>query len=32
MEYYIGLDVSQRQTSICIVDDAGASEKKAITP
>jgi transposase len=28
MEYYIGLDVSQRQTSICIVDDLGASVKE----
>jgi transposase len=33
MEYYIGLDVSQRQTAICIVDDKGArvAEGKALT-
>jgi len=23
MEYYIGLDVSQRQTAICIIDGQG---------
>ena len=33
MEYYIGLDVSQRQTAICIVDDKGerVKEGKALT-
>jgi transposase len=33
MEYYIGLDVSQRQTAICIVDGKGArvKEGKALT-
>jgi transposase len=33
MEYYIGLDVSQRQTSICIVDGKGTrvTEGKALT-
>ena len=25
MEYYVGLDVSLKQTSICIVDQAGRS-------
>jgi transposase len=33
MEYYIGLDVSQRQTAICIVDGKGekVKEGKALT-
>src|SRR5689334_23167578 len=33
MEYYIGLDVSQRQTAICIVDGKGTrvAEGKAFT-
>ena len=33
MEYYIGLDVSQRQTAICIIDDKGVklAEGKALT-
>lgn len=33
MKYYIGLDVSQRQTSICIVDERGKAlaEGKALT-
>ena len=33
MQYYIGLDVSQRQTAICIVDGTGArvKEGKALT-
>ena len=33
MEYYIGLDVSQKQTSICIVDENGKviAEGKALT-
>jgi len=33
MEYYIGLDVSQRQTAICIVDGKGerVREGKALT-
>jgi transposase len=33
MEYYIGLDVSQRQTAICIIDDKGvkSGEGKALT-
>src|SRR5450631_1262578 len=33
MEYYIGLDVSQRQTAICIVDATGVriAEGKALT-
>jgi transposase len=33
MEYYRGVDVSQRQTAICIVDDKGArvKEGKALT-
>ncbi len=33
MEYYIGLDVSQKETSICVVDDGGriAAEGKALS-
>ena len=33
MEYYIGLDISQRQTAICVVDAKGriVSEGKALT-
>ena len=33
MEYYIGLDVSQRQTAICIVNGKGTrvAEGKALT-
>ena len=33
MDYYIGLDVSQRQTAICVVDAKGkiAVEGKALT-
>jgi len=33
MQYYIGLDVSQRQTAICIIDDKGVkvAEGKALT-
>src|SRR5258708_29264164 len=33
MEYYIGLDVSQRQTAICVVDEKGTrvTEGKALT-
>ena len=33
MEYYVGLDVSQKEVSICVVDDAGAvvAEGKALT-
>jgi len=31
MEYYIGLDVSQRQTAICIVDGKGSLVKEGKT-
>jgi transposase len=33
MEYYVGLDVSQRQTAICVVDEKGkiVAEGKALT-
>ena len=33
MEYYTGLDVSQRQTAICVVDGTGkiAAEGKVLT-
>jgi len=33
MNYYIGLDVSQRQTAICVVDEKGkiVGEGKALT-
>jgi hypothetical protein len=33
MEYYIGLDVSQRQTSICLVDEKGklVAQGKSLT-
>jgi len=33
VEYYIGLDVSQRQTAICIIDGKGnlVKEGKALT-
>jgi transposase len=33
MQYYIGLDVSQRQTAVCIIDDKGIKvrEGKALT-
>lgn len=33
MEYYIGLDVSQRQTAVCIIDDKGVrvAESKVLT-
>ena len=33
MEYYIGLDLSQRQTSICIVDEKGklVAQGKSLT-
>jgi hypothetical protein len=30
MEYYIGLDVSLKQTSICVVDQAGSVVREAV--
>jgi transposase len=30
MEYYVGLDVSLRQTSICVVDQAGSVVREGV--
>jgi hypothetical protein len=30
MEYYVGLDVSLKQTSICVVDHAGAVVREGV--
>ena len=30
MEYYVGLDVSLKQTSICVVDQAGAVVREGV--
>ena len=32
MEYYVGLDVSLKQTAICIVDRTGAIKREAMIP
>jgi transposase len=32
MEYYVGLDVSLKQTSICVVDQAGLVVREAQPP
>ena len=32
MEYYVGLDVSLKQTAVCIVDQIGAVKQEAIIP
>jgi predicted NBD/HSP70 family sugar kinase len=31
MEYYVGLDVSLKQTSICVVDQSGSVVREAST-
>ena len=30
MEYYVGLDVSLKQTSICVVDQTGAVVRESV--
>ena len=30
MEYYVGLDVSLKQTSICVVDKSGAVVREGV--
>ena len=32
MEYYVGLDVSLKQTAVCIVDQTGAVKHEAMIP
>ena len=32
MEYYVGLDVSLKQTSICVVDQTGSVVREGVVP
>jgi transposase len=32
MEHYVGLDVSLKQTAICIVDQTGKIERERVVP